>query len=137
MNDEVTIKSSRSDYKLKLSEPKPRGLKQTVEYLRVSITGHDIIASSSEVYLYEADHLAHFFEDLAANWKGWEGDKEWGSIEGDFRIIASIDHLGHIALQVRLRSGPYSEDWLIETGIEVDAGQIEQIAKDVKRFLRL
>ena len=137
MTDEVAIRSTRSDYELKLSSPKPPGLKQAVEYLQVSITGHDLSASSSEIYLYGAEHLAHFFEDLAANCKGWEGEKEWSSIEEDFKLTASTDRLGHIALKIKLRSGQYSQDWEVETGIDVDAGQIEQIAKEIKRFLRV
>jgi hypothetical protein len=135
--NEVTIKSSRSDYELRLSGPRPGGPGNGVEYLRVSITGHDLMASSSEIYMYGAEHLADFFEDLAANWKGWEGEKERGSIEGDFNIIATADQLGHIELRIQLRSGPYSDAWSVETCIDVDAGQIEQIAKEVKRFLRL
>ena len=135
MTDEIIIKSSRSDYELKLSEPKPHGMKAPVEYIRVSIKGHDLTASTSKVYIYEPKHLTGFFADLAANWKGWKGEKAWNSIEEDFAITATSDRLGHIALKVTLKSGPYGDDWAIEACIYVEAGQMEEIAKRVKKYL--
>jgi hypothetical protein len=34
------------------------------------------------------------------------------------------------ALQVRLRSGPYAEDWLATGTIWLDAGQLDAVARD-------
>ena len=82
MVNEVTIKSSRSAGELKLSDPKPPGSRYPVEYLRVSLKDKDIAASSAKVYIYEPHSLALLFEELAASWKGWEGAKEWSSVEG-------------------------------------------------------
>ena len=74
---------------------------------------------------------------MAAKWKGWKGEKAWNSIEEDFSIVATTDRLGHIALKIELRSGPYDEDWAIEARIYIDAGQIEEIASSVKKFLHV
>jgi hypothetical protein len=135
MVDEVTIKSSRSAGELKLSEPTPLGSRYPVEYLHVSLKDKDIAASSAKVYIYEPHSLASFFEDLAANWKGWEGTKEWSSVEGDFNLSCDSDSLGHIAMKVTLKSGLYEDDWCVLVVINIDAGQLEEIAGKVKEFL--
>src|ERR1700691_5899488 len=104
MTDAVTIRSSNSDYKLTVSEPRPPSIRYPVEYLRASLSGSGLKASATGVYLYDAQGLAQFFQDMAANWKGWEGEKTWSSIEGEFGLAATSDRLGHITLRIRLRS---------------------------------
>ena len=137
MADSVTIKSSRSAGKLKLSEPQPPSLRYPVEYLRVSIEDRDIAASSSRVYIYEPHDLAAFFDELAANGKGWEGEKQWHSVENDFALSCTSDGLGHAALRVTLKSGLYEDDWCVQAVIHVDAGQLEDLAAKVNAFLHM
>ena len=137
MVDTVTIKSSSSSGELRLSEPKPPSARYPVEYLRVSLKDNEIAASSSKVYIYEPLGLAAFFEDLAGNWKGWEGVKQWSSIEGDFALSCTSDGLGHAAMGVTLKSGVYEDDWCVKAVIHVEAGQLEEIAAKVKQFLHV
>jgi len=137
MIDEVTIKSSRSAGELKLSEPKPPGSRHLVEYLRVNLKDREIAASSSQVYIYEPYALAFFFDDLAAQWKGWEGEKLWHSVEEDFALSCTSDGLGHVAMKVTLKSGPYKDDWCVQAIIHVDAGKLEELASKVKEFLHV
>lgn len=137
MVDELIIKSSRSAGKLKLSEPKPPGSSHPVEYLRVSLEDREIAASTARVYIYEPYHLAAFFADLAAQWKGWAGEKEWHSVEDDFALSCTSDGLGHAALRVTLKSGLYEDDWCVQAVIHVDAGQLEDLAAKVKTFLHV
>jgi len=135
--DVVTIKSSRSKGELKLSEPNPPGSRYPIEYLRVSLRDREIAASSSRVYIYEPFSLAAFFDDLAACWKGWEGEKRWESVEQDFTLSITADGLGHVAMKVILKSGPYEDDWCVQSVIHVDAGQLEEIAATVKKLLHV
>lgn len=137
MVDEVVIKSSRSAGELKLSEPKPPDSRHPVEYIRVSLTDKDIAAASARVYLNEPHSLAALFEDLAANWKGWESVKQWHSVEGDFALLCRSDRLGHVAMEVTLKSGVYADDWSVKAVIHVEAGQLEEIAAKVKQFLHV
>lgn len=137
MVDEVTIKSSRSAGELKLSDPKPPGTRHPVEYLRVSLKDKDIAASSAKIYLYEPHSLAAYFEELAAGWKGWQGVKQWSSIEGDFSLSCKSDSLGHTALEVMLKSGLYEDDWCVKAVIHVDAGKLDEIAGRICRFLHV
>lgn len=135
MIDEVTIKSCRSAGKLKLSEPKPPGSSNPVEYLRVSLEDREIAASSAQIYIYEPYDLAAFFEDLAVQWKGWVGAKEWHSVEDDFALSCMSDGLGHAALRVTLKGGLYEDDWCVHAVIHVDACKLEDLAAEVKTFL--
>jgi len=137
MKDSIKIKSSGNDYELELSNPRPPGLNYPVEYIQVSIKGHDIAASSSDVYLYQPHDLARFFDEVAADCNGRDGEKEWASIEDDFCLVCKSDRIGHIEFKVTLKSGPYAEDWKMEIIIHVDARQIEEIAKQVREFLHL
>ena len=137
MVDEVTIKSPRRGGELKLSEPKPPGSRHPVEYLRVSLKDKDIAASSARVYIYEPHSLASFFEELAVNWKGWEGVKQWHSVEEDFALSCTSDSLGHVAMEVTVKSGVYEDDWCVKAVIQVEAGQLEEIAAKVKQFLHV
>lgn len=137
MIDEVTIKSSRSAGELKLSDPKPPSSRYPVEYLHVSLKDKDIAASSAKVFLYEPHSLAALFEDLAANWRGWDGVKEWDSVEGDFILSCTSDTHGHVAMKVTLKSGLYEDDWCVQAIIYIDSGQLEDIAAKVKEFLHV
>jgi hypothetical protein len=137
MFNEVAIKSSRSAGELKLSDPKPPGSRHPVEYLRVSLKDKDIAASSARVYIYEPHSLASLFEDLAANWKGWQGVKQWHSVEEDFALSCTSDRLGHVVMEVTLKSVKYEDDWCVKAVIHVEFGQLEEIAAKVKQFLHV
>jgi Family of unknown function (DUF6228) len=135
--ESVTIKSSSGGNTLRLSNPKPPGSRYPVESIWMELRGREIAASSSQIYLYQSHDLMEFFEDLARHWKGWEGEKRWCSIEKDFVLSATSDSVGHISLGVSLRSGPYDEDWTVETAITIDSGQLEKVAGEMKRFLHI
>lgn len=137
MIEEVIIKSSRSSGELRLSEPRPPGARYPVDYLRAGLKDKEIAASSSKIYIHEPFDLAAFFEDLAANRRGWEGMKQWSSVEGDFALSCKSDGLGHAALEVTLKSGVYEDDWCVKAVIHVEVGQLEETAAKVRRFLHV
>src|SRR5688572_26973813 len=47
--------------------------------------------------------ISDFLQDLADNWRGWDGPKSWESAEGHLRLEATTDALGHIFMKVTLR----------------------------------
>ena len=88
-----------------------------------------------DAFAYDAEHtLGVLFRRLADDWRGWAGERTWSSLEGDFDIAATHDGLGHVALRVGLRSGPYAEDWLATGTIWLDAGQLEAVARHAAAF---
>jgi hypothetical protein len=47
--------------------------------------------------------LAPFFDELGAQWKGWEGVKEWRNYDGNFALSCTNDGLGHVTVTVELQ----------------------------------
>jgi len=132
----VIIKCSKNSGELEFSERE--GLRRTdgSEYFRVTIRGHNLSASS-KVYAFDPFNagLTKFFEDLAENWKGWNGEKKWTSLEGELNLVCTTDGLGHIAIEAILFEG--FDGWSVRNTFYVDAGQLEQLASVVKKFFAI
>ena len=78
--------------------------------------------------------LAEFFNELSANWKGWEGDKSWASMEGEFKIEATTNRTGHVVIKVTTNQNNYA--WHVIAELAIEAGQLESAAKHLRVFLR-
>ncbi|WP_446218834.1 DUF6228 family protein [Micromonospora sp. IBHARD004] len=87
----------------------------------------------------ENESLGWFFQSLADDWRGWEGVREWGSLEGELEIDARHDGRGHVAIGVRLRRArqAYADDaWSARTVLVVEAGEeMTRLATDVRDLL--
>jgi hypothetical protein len=128
MGHSTIIKSAHDGTTLEFSD-------RAGDYYRVSLSGHDV-HGACRVYAYEpASHLSGFFRDLATNWQGWQGKKEWSSLEGELRFSATCDSTGHTSLSLRLRSGPYPFDWILSTVLMIEAGSLGQIASEIEKFV--
>jgi hypothetical protein len=64
------------------------------------------------------DGLTAFFQSLADDWRGWSGEREWTSLEGDLSLAAAHD--GHVRLAVSLRR---SIDWTVTANVSIDPGE--------------
>ena len=133
MTDRVEIKSSEGAACLTLSEPEADRGGDPPGYFTATVVDANFRASS-RVYAYGAGNIADLFEDLARNWRGWEGEKSGGSIEGDLCIDCESDRLGHTFARVTLTSGPYDRCWRAEVTIRLDAGQLDGLAKQARQF---
>ena len=80
-----------------------------------------------------ANGLADLFAYMAEHWRGWEGLRTWGSLEGELKIAARTDRLGHVYLDVTLREGA-PEKWTLRTNLVLEAGMLEQAAKGAREF---
>jgi hypothetical protein len=104
------------------------------EYYQVILKAQDLTASA-KVYAFEPHGaLVQYFADLAAHWKGWDGEKKWSSLEGEFTLSCKSNGHGHVEMKVMLKSGLYEDDWSVQIMMNVDAGQLEEIASNIKRF---
>ena len=101
----MIIKCSKNQGELEFSERE--GLTQAAgsEYFRVTIRSQNMSAFTN-VYSFDPfDYsLKKFFEELAKNWKGFDGEKEWKSLEGEFTLICISDNLGHFAIRSIIRN---------------------------------
>ena len=75
------------------------------------------ISVTQRVFMFGFDWpaLATYFEDLSDSWRGWEGAREWASVEGDLRIHAESDPLGHCYLSFDVQGGP-DPSWRASVG---------------------
>ncbi|MCE2594792.1 DUF6228 family protein [Motilimonas cestriensis] len=80
--------------------------------------------------------LVDLFAYIAKQWKGWDGLQTWGSIEEDFGLSASCDHLGHVMLHLSFIENDGPEVWQAKVDIGLDSGQMDEVADNVRHFFR-
>ncbi len=68
-------------------------------------------------------------------WKGWDDVREWRSYEGGLALGCSHDRLGHITMTVELNQGSGGFGWLARGDVQIDAGQLDEIALGVRALL--
>jgi uncharacterized protein DUF6228 len=85
-------------------------------------------------YAVSFDDLVRFFADLERHWRGWDGDRVYESLEGEFRIAAR--HLGG-RVQLTVDLGKHMpDDWRAQVTLTVDAGeQLRAAADDLAALL--
>ncbi len=128
MGYSTIIKSAHDSTTLEFSD---RGS----DFFKVGIHGVDIHGLAHVNTLEPgSNYLTVFFRDLAVHWRGWQGKKEWSSLEGELRLSATCDSTGHTNLSVRLRAGPYPFDWSLSAVLLIEAGQLERIASEIEKF---
>ena len=69
--------------------------------------------------------LGAWLHTLADDYKGWDGTKEWESMERDARFQARHDGVRYVRLRVSLR-GPYSDthdEWAAEATLSLEPGE--------------
>ena len=91
------------------------------------------LGARARVGTYMSGGLAELFGELAADWRGWDGQKAWRSLEGELQLTATADRAGHVTLLTRLREGA-PPLWSVELTLVVEAGQLEQIAREARAF---
>ncbi|MDA0169444.1 DUF6228 family protein [Solirubrobacter taibaiensis] len=92
-------------------------------------------------YELRIDSLPLFLDGLASNWRGWEGERNWKSLESDVEITATHNGRGNIALVVTLRNDVVDSDvtsgWTVRALLTLDAGTaLDQLAREATLHLR-
>ena len=130
--DFISIKSSDNSSEFQFSEQAGLFLSDGSEYYRVTLKT-EAMTASLKVYAFEpsGEYCWRYFADLADNWRGWSGIKQWSSLEGEFKISSESDALGHIAMEITLES--YGE-WKAQITAVFDAGQLNDISSKIKSF---
>jgi uncharacterized protein DUF6228 len=89
---------------------------------------------ATEVYDH-GDWLRPFFQDLADAWRGFEGTKEYGSLEGQLLLACQHDGRGTVECKVTLRQ-PWPPEWSVEAVLHFGAGaHLERLADQVGAFV--
>ena len=75
--------------------------------------------------------LVQFFDDLARDWRGWSGERDFWSLEGDLKLSAA--HNGHVQLRVVLSQSTVIDGWRVEANLRLDPGeQLSRVARDLR-----
>ena len=110
---------------------------EEIDSILVTITERDLSArrvvygASSDGF----DNLATFFAGLAHDWRGWEGERAYESLEHDLRFTAIHD--GHVRLRVRLWQSSDPHGWSVETRLTLEPGEeLTRVGEAMTRFVR-
>jgi len=79
---------------------------------------------------------AGLFEQIANEWQGWNGEKAWGSLEGEFDLTTTSDSTGHITFVASVYSGSFSPCSKMVSEFEIESGQLEKYKKYAAEFFK-
>ena len=124
----LRIKSSNSDATLEFSD-------LDGEFFRASLHS-DSHSANMRVSTYTDPYgIVRLFKEAASNWRGWSGEKQWESLEGDFRLMLCSSSTGHIRLKALISHDCGNPDpWRLNAELGIEAGQLESLAQSIERF---
>ncbi|MFF3155389.1 DUF6228 family protein [Streptomyces sp. NPDC057910] len=81
------------------------------------------------------DSMGEFFDGLARDFRGWEGERVWG--HNNLVVTATFGSGGHVHLNWTLRSGSLPGDWHGTVTTVIEAGEgMKAVAGGLREFLR-
>ncbi|MFF3957183.1 DUF6228 family protein [Streptomyces sp. NPDC001890] len=81
------------------------------------------------------DNMSEFFDGLARDFRGWEGERVWGN--NNLVVTATFGSGGHVYLGWTLRSGFFPGDWNCTVTTVIEAGEeMTAVAAELRAFLR-
>jgi hypothetical protein len=130
----VRITSSQGSGFLELRDPAWDGAEMTAMTATLAADG---MHATARVVLLGGNGLAMLFEEMAAEWRGWDGPKSWESIEGDLAVAADHDGLGQITIRITLRRWESPPEWEAQADLTIDAGeQLTNAARGLRDFFQ-
>lgn len=138
MPDTLEIKSADGINALEIAGWETDAPSSRFDYLDVTLTAASLRASTQVYNCHYVDgmgSLLSFLQDMAKNWRGWQGEKRWESLEGDLKMIGTSETLGHINIVVELRSGlgdPFA--WDVRCNLVLESWQLDVLAGQAKKF---
>lgn len=132
MSEEVRIGNDRST-QLVLDQPRVRA-DGWLESYRVRLDSQRMNAEVTVDNATYGERLVGFFGALDAKWKGWEGARTWRAIEGEYELSATISRTGHVTLTACLHVYPCI--WEATAKFNVEAGQLEALANEIRKFFK-
>jgi hypothetical protein len=123
----VEIRSSRGRRSLRFHS-------RNGDYFIASIDGDEAQASVRVWGYTDCGLLVDLFESIARDWRGWQGERTWSSIEGEFSLAASTNSRGAVTIRVTLCHNDGDDDWELDIPVFTEAGQLDSIASHVSAF---
>ena len=137
LTGQIVLASSSSNAKVLLSAPSGYDLAERYAF-HVSLSyGGQMQASGdvSDIRVPDSDEtpsLPGYFKRLADDWKGWEGIREWESVDQRLRLGCTTDRTGHAHLAVSLRGDRFlNPQWEATVSVVLDVEQRRRVARDI------
>ncbi len=100
---------------------------------RLRVAGLDASLRVSAHYATGFDDLVRFFRSLASDWRGWDGERTYESLERELRLTAV--HHGHVSIKARLRPS-VPDGWSATATFGLDPGEeMTRVADEVEGLL--
>jgi hypothetical protein len=113
-----------------------------VRKARVEIRADGLAAHTIATLDYSPETLAAFFSQLDADWRGWEGERQWRALEG---LAITAWHDGrHVLVAVTVKPRRYSQasgamtrdTWSARAVFTLEAGeQLRAAARELASLL--
>ncbi|CAM5277006.1 hypothetical protein STENM327S_06609 [Streptomyces tendae] len=114
------------------------GLDADSVHYAVELRAPGLTSRLDEVVAWSGDSdLAPFLEGLAADHRGWDGERSWQTNDRDLAVSAAFRPGGHVGLTWTLRPWPKGAGgWCASVTTWLEAGeQMASLAADVRHFL--
>ena len=144
-DDSVVIRSLCGSAELRLSEPEGLSRAPGFAYFRATLQKTDLagtymkVIASTKIHAYGPHgELTRFFDGMAADRAGWEGEKRWESVGGVLTLRGWLSTVKESAcgaevwVEVELKSG--LEDWWVKAAFILKLNQLEEVAAQVRGF---
>jgi Family of unknown function (DUF6228) len=109
-----------------------------VRTARVSIRALGLEAHTIATFSDGPWDLALFFAELAADWRGWEGQRHWKALEGELEVQAS-HHGAHVLIAVTVKRPDITfanDAWEARIVLTLEPGeQLDRVARDLASAL--
>ncbi|MGW3197218.1 DUF6228 family protein [Streptomyces sp. NPDC001118] len=104
----------------------------------VELRAPGLTARVNEVvaWIWDSD-LTAFLEELAADYRGWDGERSWQTNDRDLTVSAVFRSGGHVGLTWTVRPWPRAAGgWSASATTWLEAGeQMTALAADIRSFL--
>ena len=78
--------------------------------------------------------LEALFQETADEYRGWEGAKQWESLEAQLSINVTTDRTGHATFVVKLYEEAGRFGWIAQIDIVLDVMERERLTKQLRSF---
>lgn len=126
MENFVTIRSTSDATRLTFSDAVGESFTAFIENAHFS--GRVVVST------YISGPPSLLFEEMAREWRGWKGEKEWVDLDDNLRLTATTDLTGHTSLHVIMRDYSCSTDWRLQATLILEAGQLAEMARAMKKI---
>lgn len=106
-----------------------------LDLLRAAVKAPDLQCNHAALS-WNGDGLGAFFQDLARDWRGWEGTRTWDALEHGMSIEAT--HLGRVVKLLFVLRRDYKPDaWELRLPIEIAPGEsLARAASEIESLFR-